>query len=105
MLSRDELRGGMTFILKLWDAVGVSTQWVETLEGATARRWYRIYRRSDWEALRAEAAGVFRHPVTEDAMREVLKRQKRCIYIHTLMVEPAELAEGGLAAGAAAPRS
>ena len=105
MLSKDELSGGMTFILKLWDAVGVPTQWVETLEGATARRWYRIYRRSDWEALRAEAAGVFRHPVTEDAVREVLKQQKRCIYIHTLMVEPVELAEGELAAGGASPRS
>jgi len=105
MLSKDELDGGMTFILKLWDAVGVATQWVESLEGATARRWYGIYRRSDWEALRAEAAGVFRHPVTEDALREVLKRQKRCIYIQTLMVEPAELAEGELAAGGASPRS
>jgi hypothetical protein len=102
MLSKDELRGGMTFILKLWDAVGVPTQWVETLEGATARRWYGIYRRADWEALRAEATGVFRHPVTEEAVREILKQQKRYVYIHTLMVEPAELAEGELAAGGAA---
>ena len=59
---------------------------------------------SDWEAL-AQAAGVFRHPVTEDAVRELLKQQKRCIYIHTLMVEPVELAEGELAVGSASARS
>jgi hypothetical protein len=105
MLSKDELRGGMTFILKLWDAVGVPTQWIETLKGAAARRWYGIYRRSDWEALRTEAAGVFRHRVTDEAVRELLKQPKRCIYIHTLMVEPAELVESELLAGCASPRS
>jgi hypothetical protein len=48
MLSNDELTNGMPFVLKLWDAAGVATEWHETLSGDLARRWYDIYRRSDW---------------------------------------------------------
>ena len=61
MLSNDELINGIPFILKLWDAAGVATEWCETLSGDLAWRWYDIYRRSDWDALRREAPGVFRH--------------------------------------------
>lgn len=93
MLSKDEIDGGMTFILRLWDAVGDSTQWVETLRGDVARRWYEIHRSSDWEALRGEAAGVFHNRVTDDEAAKVLKSQSRCIYIHTQMVEAGEVAE------------
>ena len=42
MLSNDELTNGRTFMLKLWNAAGVSSQWVETLRGDTARRWYDV---------------------------------------------------------------
>ena len=59
MLSPDELKDGMTFILQLKDTSGASVQWVETLRGDTARRWYDIYRRSDWEALQSEARTSF----------------------------------------------
>ena len=55
MLSHDELNNGSTFILKLQNAAGVWSQWVQTLHGDTARHWYEIYRDSDWPALRAEA--------------------------------------------------
>src|SRR6185436_9818287 len=52
MLSPDELKDGMTFILQLANAGGDRVQWVETLRGETAKRWYQIYRQSDWTALR-----------------------------------------------------
>ena len=55
MLSKDEINDGMTFILKLWDDTGAPAQWLEKLQGATAMRWYDIYRRSDWNAVRSEA--------------------------------------------------
>ena len=61
MLSNDELNNGTSFTLKLWDAAGVATEWCETLSGDVARRWYDIYRRSDWEALRREGPAMFRH--------------------------------------------
>ena len=56
MLSKDEINDGMTFILKLWDDTGAPAQWLEKLQGATAMRWYDIYRRSDWNAVRSEAS-------------------------------------------------
>ena len=36
MLSKDEINDGMTFILKLWDAIGAPAQWLEKLQGADA---------------------------------------------------------------------
>ena len=102
MLSRDDISGGVTFILRLWDAVGDPTQWVETLRGDTAVRWHDINRRSDWEALRAEAPGVFHNRATEEEVKFLLKSQSRCVYIHTLLVETDEVAGGTVAAGGVA---
>jgi hypothetical protein len=104
ILTDEEVRGGKTFVLKLWDAVGVPTLWVETLRGEAARRWYDIYRRSDWDAVRAEAGAVFHHRVSEGAAHAALA-SGRCSYIHTLMVETGELSapaytEPGLACSA-----
>jgi hypothetical protein len=56
MLSKDEIDDGMTFILQLWDDTGAPAQWIEKLQGVTAMRWYDIYRRSDWNAVRSEAS-------------------------------------------------
>src|SRR5437667_55854 len=53
MLSPDEIKDGMTFILQLATAAGGRVQWVETLRGDIAKRWYEIYRQSDWSALGA----------------------------------------------------
>src|SRR4051812_45543650 len=93
MLRRAEVSSGTVFVLKLWDAVGVSSQWAETLRGDAAERWYDIHRRSDWGALRAEAAGVFRNPVTEAEAAGLIRRAAgRCVFIHTLLVEAAQLA-------------
>ena len=36
-----------------------SAHWIEMLRGDVARRWYDIYRHSDWAAPRAEATDVF----------------------------------------------
>ena len=94
MLSPDELRDGMTFILQLATAAGDRVQWVETLRGETARRWYEIYRHSDWEALRAEAADVFHLRVTDAEADAVRSRRRRCIFIHTPAVQADELAPG-----------
>jgi hypothetical protein len=91
MLSTDEIDGGMTFILTLWDGAGTPTQWVETLRGDLARRWYEIYRNSNWAALRAEAAGVFRRGVTVGEAERVRTARQRCIYIHTHEVRPDQL--------------
>ena len=90
MLSHDELNNGRTFILKLWNATGVSSQWVETLRGDTAKRWYDIYRNSDWNTLQAEAPAVFRHPVTASEAQVALKSH-RCIFIHTPAVKVEQL--------------
>jgi len=65
MLSIDELANGMPFILELKDASGIPIQWLQTLRGAIARRWYEIYQRSDWVTLRLEAARVFLNRVTD----------------------------------------
>ena len=94
MLTPDELKDGMTFILQLADAGGDRVQWVETLRGETAQRWYEIYRRSDWPALRAEAADIFHRRVTEAEAQAVRSARHRCVFIHTPAVNADELARG-----------
>jgi hypothetical protein len=90
MLSIDELANGETFILKLKDANGVPIQWMQTLSGVVATRWYDIYERSDWAALRLEAASVFLNRVT-DAEAERTCKLKRCFVIKTDAVKENEL--------------
>jgi hypothetical protein len=80
MLSLDEQNDGRTFILKLRDAAGGRFFWVEKLRGALARRWYDIYRNSDWPALRAAALEVFQNPVAE-RVAVVAQRANRCVVI------------------------
>jgi hypothetical protein len=99
MLSHDELSDGTIFILKLWDAGGAASHWVETLRDDAARRWYDIYRRCDWKALRAEAAGAFLHPATQGEVDNVRKTHKRLVFIHTVDVKADEV--GALGADAA----
>ena len=99
MLTRDEIRDGMTFILKLKDTAGASVQWVEKLRGETALRWYDIYQRSDWNALRNEAGAVFTHAVAEAEAESVRTSRNRCIYIHTSDVKANELTELAEVAG------
>ena len=94
MLSTDELKDGMTFILQLTDAAGDPVQWVESLRGDTAKRWYEIYRRSNWSALRAEAADVFHRRVTAAEAEAVRTSRNRCVFIHTPAVHADELAAG-----------
>ncbi len=97
MLSPDELKDGMTFILQLQPTAaggGEPVQWVETLRGDTARRWYDIYRRSDWTALRAEAADVFHRRVNDAELQGLRKQRSRCVFIHTPAVHADELAAG-----------
>jgi hypothetical protein len=91
MLSHDELSDGTIFILKLWDAGGDASDWVETLREDAARRWYEIFRRCDWEALRAEAGGVFLHPATQGEVDHVRKTHKRLVFIHTTAVKSDEV--------------
>ena len=91
MLSIDEVNNGIMFILKLQDAAGVSFQWVQTLSGDLAKRWYDIYERSDWAALRNEAAAVFHTPVSE-AEAEEKRKSGRCVVIKTQAVKVNELA-------------
>jgi hypothetical protein len=90
MLSIDELANGIPFILKLQDASGTPIQWVQTLRGAVARRWYDIYQRSDWIALRTEATGVFLNCVT-DEQAEHIRKSGRCVVIKTQAVKANEL--------------
>ena len=94
MLSPDEIANGMIFILQLDDAQGQHVQWVETLKGDIARRWYDIYRRSDWPALQAEAADVFHRQVSEAEAESVRTARHRCVFIHTPAVKADELAHG-----------
>jgi hypothetical protein len=94
MLSPDELKNGMTFILQLADAGGALVQWVETLRGEVATRWYGIYRESNWIALRAEAADVFHRRVSEAEAIAVRNARHRCIFIHTPAVHADDLAAG-----------
>ena len=91
MLSKDEINDGMTFILKLWDDTGAPAQWIEKLQRAAAVRWYDIYRRSDWNALRNEASGVFNHAVSETQAEGIRSSRHRCIYIRTTEVKANEL--------------
>ena len=90
MLSKDELANGTTFILKLTDAAGAPAQWVASLRGKMAIKWYEIYQRSDWEALRARGSQVFHHRVTE-AEAERVRNSGRCIVIHTPEVKAEEI--------------
>ncbi len=90
MLSKDDLNNGVTFILKLSDAHGEAVQWVQSLRGDAAARWYEIYWRSDWEALRAHGAEVFQNRVTADQAEHV-RRAARCIVIHTAAVKAEEI--------------
>jgi hypothetical protein len=90
MLSIDELANGTAFILELKDASGIPIQWLQTLRGALARRWYEIYRQSDWGALRSEAAGVFLSRVTA-AKAEQTRKSGRCVVIKTEAVKENEL--------------
>jgi hypothetical protein len=117
MLSPDELKDGKTFILQLpatsdatreghatrGGSVGAggpsggrdnsddSVHWIETLRGDVARRWYDIYRRSDWAALRAEAADVFHRRVSEPEAVAARTARCRCVFIHTVDVAANEL--------------
>ena len=83
MLSSDEQTDGTIFILKLWDVGGGPSYWVETLRNDAARRWYDIYRRSDWAALRSEAPDVFVHPASDSEVTRVRKTHNRLVFIHT----------------------
>jgi hypothetical protein len=102
MLSCDELSDGSIFILKLWDAGGASSHWVETLRDDLARRWYDIYRRCDWEALRTEAPAVFLNPTTEGEVARIQKTHKRLVFIHTLDVKSDEVGALGVDAATTA---
>ena len=104
MLTQDELSDGTIFILKLWDAAGSPSHWVETLRDDTARRWYEIFRRSDWAALRAEAPRVFLHPATEGEADRVRKVNKRLVYIHTTEVKADEVGALGVDTATAGDR-
>jgi hypothetical protein len=90
MLSIDELANGETFILKLKDANGTPIQWMQTLRGDIAQRWYEIYEKSDWVALRLEAASVFLNRIT-DAEAELSCKSRRCFVIKTDAVKENEL--------------
>jgi len=102
MISNDELHDGMRFVLQLRNSAGVPSQWMETLKGDVARRWYEIYRDSDWAALRSEAAAVFCHPVTEAERNAFLETATRCISIDTAAVKVEDLQNGPASKQAAA---
>jgi hypothetical protein len=90
MLSVDELADGKPFLLELKDASGIPIQWQQTLRGAVARRWYEIYRDSDWAALRLEAAGVFVDRVSAEQAEHSVKLGL-CVVIKTDLVKENEL--------------
>ena len=93
MLSPDELVEGIPFILKLPDTNGGAIYWMATLEGNVARHWYKIYRESDWQALRQEAADVFGAPVpAANAMHT--QRTRRCIVIQPHTMNSTDLPAG-----------
>ena len=94
MLSRDEISDGITFILKLWDADGIASVWIETLRGQTAEHWFEIYRSSNWDALRNEASDVFHRGVSEAEAEAVRTSRNRCVYIQTHAVPANSLAPG-----------
>jgi len=86
MLSKDEIADGILFILKLPSATGTPVYWMEKLRGDIAVHWFDIFRESDWETLRAQAANVFQAPVTS-AAAEHARLTDRCIVIqpHTML--------------------
>jgi hypothetical protein len=90
MLSHDELTDGMPFILQMRDAAGDRVWWLETLQGDVARRWYDIYRSSDWPALRREVGDVFQNRVSQ-ADAERARTTQRCVVIKTDLVDEAQL--------------
>ena len=94
MLSPDELKNGVTFVLRLENSSGADVQWVETLRGETAQRWHDIYQQSDWAVLRAEAADIFHRRVSEGEALATRNARHRCIFIHTSAVKVDELAVG-----------
>ena len=99
MLSHDELTDGMPFILQMRDAQGARVWWLETLREDVARRWYDIYRNSDWPALRREAGDVFQNRVSQ-ADAERARTTQRCVVINTDLVaknqsQQPEIAKGG----------
>ena len=94
MLSPDEFENGITFVLELDAASGNHVRWLETLRGETAKRWYQIYRESDWAALRMEAADVFHRQVSEEEATAVRHERRRCVFIHTDAVHAEELSVG-----------
>jgi hypothetical protein len=98
MLSRNEVDNGRIFILKLRDSAGAPFQWVEKLRGADALRMYTIYRTSDWDALRREAAGLFHNSVSEQEAERVCTSRQRCVLIHTDQVNADQLIGGQSAA-------
>jgi hypothetical protein len=83
MLSPDDLKNGMVFILQLQAADGAAVTWLETLRGDSAARWYDLYRRSDWDSVRAEAGDIFRHRASEAELQAVRKLRRRRVFIHT----------------------
>jgi hypothetical protein len=95
MLSNDELTRGVPFILQLREAAGGRPTWMEMLRGEIARRWYEIYRRSDWATLRQEATGVFHHRVAA-AEAERVRQAGRCVVIRTDFVDASELQPAGV---------
>jgi len=90
MLSTDELNDGTTFILKLPDTSGNVIFWMQRLKGDVARHWYNIYRQSDWQALREQAADVFIAPVPQ-ADAERTQKCQRCVVIQPHMMNSTDL--------------
>ena len=88
-----ESQDGMLFILQLRNSAGAAFQWIEILRGDAARRWQHICRTCDWQALREEAAGVFRNSVTRAQMNDVLQTAGRCFYMHPVQVKVEDLRE------------
>jgi len=98
MLSNDELTDGIPFILQLRDAAGERVWWLQTLQGEIARRWYDIYRGSDWATLRLEALGVFQNRVSQGEA-EHARTTQRCVVIRTDLVNEAQLQQSETSIG------
>jgi hypothetical protein len=94
MLSNDELAEGIYFVLKLPDGTGAPVYWLQKLRGDAAGHWFEIYQRSDWEALAAEAVGVFGAPSSTEVVERTV-RSLRCV-----VIQPHNLKAGDLAASA-----
>lgn len=94
MLSNDELTDGMPFVLRLWDGAGLPVHWREVLRGEAARRWYDIYRSSDWEALRTQGPATFRNRVSGGDRALVHAYGGRRVVIDTRAVAAEEIVAG-----------